>query len=60
LAPSYTELNSLPPTSYADISGPGKYHDYDFYKVAGLAIAGKDKGEAENELPPVDLRDLMP
>ena len=29
------------------ISGPGKYHDYDFYKVAGLAIGGKDKGEAE-------------
>jgi NADH-quinone oxidoreductase subunit I len=42
------------------ISGPGKYHDYDFYKVAGLAIAGTDKGEADNEVPPVDLRDLMP
>ncbi len=42
------------------ISGPGKYPDYNFYRVAGLKIGGKDKGEAENELPPVDLRSLMP
>ena len=34
------------------ISGTGKYHDYDFYRVAGLAIGGKGKGEAENEAPP--------
>jgi NADH-quinone oxidoreductase subunit I len=42
------------------ISGPGKYHDYNFYRVTGLAIKGKDKGEAENEKPPVDIRSLMP
>lgn len=42
------------------IAGPGKYPDYDFYQVAGLAIGGKDKGEAENEEPPTDLRGLMP
>jgi NADH-quinone oxidoreductase subunit I len=42
------------------ISGPGKYHDYNFYGVAGLAIGGKDKGEAENEEPPVDVKGLMP
>ena len=42
------------------ISGQGKYPGYNFYRVAGLAIAGKDKGEAENELPPVDVRSLMP
>ena len=42
------------------ISGPGKYHEYNFYRVAGLAIGGKDKGEAEHELPPVDVRSLMP
>jgi NADH-quinone oxidoreductase subunit I len=42
------------------ISGPGKYHDYDFYNVAGLAIKGKDKGEAQNEAPPVDVHDLLP
>lgn len=42
------------------ISGTGKYPDYNFYRVAGLAIAGKDKGEAENEAPPMDVRSLMP
>ncbi len=42
------------------ISGPGKYPDYNFYRVAGLAIKGKDKGEAENEEPPVDTKSLLP
>jgi len=42
------------------ISGEGKYHGYNFYRVAGLAIKGKDKGEAENERPPVNVRSLMP
>ena len=42
------------------ISGPGKYPDYDFYRVAGVAVGGKDKGESQNEEPPTDVRDLMP
>jgi NADH-quinone oxidoreductase subunit I len=42
------------------ISGPGKYHTYNFYRVSGLQIGGKDKGEAENEDPPVDPRALLP
>lgn len=42
------------------ISGTGKYPGYNFYRVAGLAIGGKDKGQAENEAPPVDLRSLLP
>lgn len=42
------------------ISGEGKYPGYDFYRRAGLAIGGKDKGEAVDELPPVDVKDLMP
>jgi len=42
------------------ISGTGKYHDYNFYRVAGLAIGGKDKGTAENEAPPTDVRRLTP
>ncbi len=42
------------------ISGEGKYKGYNFYKVAGLSIGGKDKGEAENENPPVDLKDILP
>jgi NADH-quinone oxidoreductase subunit I len=42
------------------IDGQGKYPGYNFYRVAGLAIGGKDKGEAENEAPPVDTRTLLP
>ncbi len=42
------------------ISGPGKHPDYDYYRVAGLAIRGKDKGQAEHEAPPVDVRGLLP
>lgn len=42
------------------IAGPGKYPDHDFYRVAGLAIGGKDKGEAESEETPLDVRGLMP
>ncbi len=42
------------------ISGPGKYPDYNFYRVAGLKIKDKDKGEAEREDQPVDVRGLMP
>ena len=42
------------------ISGPGKHPDYNFYRVAGVAIGGKEKGESENEAPPVDVRSLLP
>ena len=34
--------------------------DYNFWRVAGVAIGGKDKGQAENEDPPVDLHSLLP
>ena len=42
------------------IDGPGKYPGYNYWRVAGAQIGGKDKGQAENEAPPVDLRRLMP
>ncbi len=42
------------------ISGEGKYPGYHYYKVAGLKIGGKEKGEAENEAPPVDIHSLLP
>jgi len=42
------------------IDGPGKYPDYNFYRFAGMAIAGKDKGEAINEDRPMDPRSLLP
>lgn len=42
------------------ISGTGKYPGYNFYRVSGVQIGGKDKGEAEHEASPTDLRSLMP
>ena len=42
------------------ISGPGKYPDYNFYRVSGLAIAGKPKGSAQNEAQPVNVKSLLP
>jgi NADH-quinone oxidoreductase subunit I len=42
------------------INGVGKQPGYNFYRVAGLAVSGKDKGEAKNEEPPVDVRSLLP
>jgi NADH-quinone oxidoreductase subunit I len=42
------------------ISGPGKYHDYSYYRAAGLALGGKDKGRGDNEEPPVDVKSLLP
>jgi NADH-quinone oxidoreductase subunit I len=42
------------------ISGEGKVRGYRYWSVAGKAIAGKDKGEADHELPPVNLKGLLP
>jgi len=42
------------------VNGQGKYPDYNFYRVSGLAINGKEKGQAENERVPVDTRELLP
>jgi len=42
------------------IDGPGKYPGYNFWRTAGVAIGGKDKGEATHESPPVDVHSLLP
>ncbi|MGA2083145.1 MAG: NADH-quinone oxidoreductase subunit NuoI [Holophaga sp.] len=42
------------------IDGPGKYPDYNFWRVCGVEIAGKGKGEAEHEAPPADRLTLLP
>jgi NADH-quinone oxidoreductase subunit I len=42
------------------ISGPGKYHDYNFWRVSGVAIGGKGVGEAERESPPAVRDSLLP
>jgi len=42
------------------INGQGKYHGYNFYRIAGVKIKDKDKGQSEDEEPPVDVRTLLP
>src|SRR3954466_18077 len=42
------------------IDGQGKYPGYNFWRVAGVKIGGKDKGESENEEEPVDVFSLLP
>lgn len=42
------------------IDGPGKYHDYNYYRVTGKAIDGHPKGSHENEAQPIDTRSLLP
>lgn len=42
------------------IDGQGKYHGYNYYKVAGVATGVKGKGEGESENMPVDIRKLVP
>ncbi|MBT4522289.1 MAG: NADH-quinone oxidoreductase subunit NuoI [Halieaceae bacterium] len=42
------------------IQGTGKYHDYNFYRVSGKAVEGKDKGQAQNEAEPINLTSLLP
>ena len=42
------------------ISGPGKYPGYNFYRVSGVAVEGKAKGEAMEEEKPVDVKGLLP
>lgn len=56
----YNRQNLVYEKEHLLIDGPGKYHDYNFYRVSGLAIRGKDKGEAEHEQPPIDLHSLLP
>ncbi len=42
------------------ISGQGKYPGYNFYKVAGIAVRGKGKGEGLQDEKPVDVKSLLP
>jgi NADH-quinone oxidoreductase subunit I len=42
------------------ISGTGKYPNYSFWRVSGVGIGGKGKGQSEREDPPTDLRQLLP
>ncbi len=42
------------------ISGEGKYHGYNYYQVAGVAVSGKEKGQGIEDSPPVDVHSLLP
>lgn len=42
------------------IDGPGKYPGYNFWRVAGVQIGGKDKGQSEREDPPTNRHGLLP
>ena len=42
------------------IDSQGKYPGYNYYRVAGMAIDGKNKGDASKEEPPVDVKSLLP
>ncbi|SPE28809.1 NADH dehydrogenase I chain I, 2Fe-2S ferredoxin-related [Acidobacteriia bacterium SbA2] len=42
------------------ISGTGKYPNYSFWRISGVGIGGKGKGQSEREDPPTDLRQLLP
>lgn len=42
------------------ISGEGKYHGYNYYREAGVAVGVKGKGEGEKEDKPIDIKSLLP
>lgn len=56
----YDRQNMVYEKEHLQIDGPGKYHEYSFYRVAGMSIAGKDKGQAQNEAEPVNVKSLLP
>ncbi len=56
----YDRKNMVYDKEHLLIDGMGKYPGYSFWNVSGKSIAGKDKGAAENEAEPVDVRSLMP
>ena len=56
----YNRQNLVYEKEHLLINGPGKYPDYNFYRVAGVAVGVKDKGEGETEAAPVDPHDLLP
>ena len=55
----YDRQNRVYEKEHLLINGEGKYHGYNFYRVAGVEMGVKNKGEGENEEPPVDLKNLI-
>lgn len=42
------------------ISGPGKYVGYDFYQFSGVKTFEKNKGDAQNESKPINVKNILP
>ncbi|MDO4251595.1 MAG: NADH-quinone oxidoreductase subunit I, partial [Moraxella sp.] len=42
------------------ISGTGKYPEYNYYRVTGMATKDNPKGSHEHEAAPIDVRSLLP
>src|ERR1700679_3051424 len=56
----YDRQNLVYEKEHLLISGSGKVPEYNFYRVAGLPIAGKPIGTAAHEVRPVDVKTLLP
>ncbi len=56
----YDRRNMIYEKEHLLINGQGKYPGYNFYNVAGVEVGLKNKGEGDNELPPVDVKSLLP
>lgn len=56
----YNRQNMVYEKEHLLIQGEGKYHGYNYYKVAGVAMGVKNKGAGDNEESPVDVNNLMP
>jgi NADH-quinone oxidoreductase subunit I len=56
----YVRQNLVYEKEHLLIDGEGKVRGYDFWKVTGVVVPGKDKNGSSTEEPPVDLRSLLP
>ena len=56
----YNRQNLVYEKEHLLISGPGKFPDYNYYRVIGMATKDKPKGAHQNESAPIDLRSLLP
>lgn len=56
----YNRQNLVYEKEHLLISGPGKYPDYNYYRVTGMATENQPKGSHQNEAAPIDVRSLLP
>ncbi|ADV33873.1 NADH-quinone oxidoreductase subunit I [Candidatus Blochmanniella vafra str. BVAF] len=42
------------------VSGQGKQLEYDFYHISGVTCDNKNKGEAQNEDKPINVKTILP